>query len=58
VRIEVATGKRENWKELGPSDRSGLIGIGPIFLTPDGKGYVYGYGKAATSDLYLIEGLK
>jgi Tol biopolymer transport system component len=58
VRIEVATGKRENWKEMAPPDRSGLIGVGPVFLTPDGKGYVYGYGRAATSDLYLIEGLK
>jgi Tol biopolymer transport system component len=58
VRIEVATAKREDWKELAPADRSGLIGIGPVFLTPDGRNYVYGLGKAATSDLYLIEGLK
>ena len=58
VRIEVGSGKRETWKELAPSDRSGLIGVGSVFLTPDGKGYVYGYGRAATSDLYLIDGLK
>ncbi len=58
VRIEVASGKRESWKELAPSDRSGLIGVGSVFLTPDGRSYVYGYGRAATSDLYLIEGLK
>ena len=51
VRIEVASGKRETWKELAPSDRSGLIGVGSVFLTPDGKNYVYGYGRAATSDL-------
>jgi WD40 repeat protein len=58
VRIEVATGKRETWKDLAPPERAGLIAVGPVFLTPDGNGYVYGYGRAATSDLYLIEGLK
>ncbi|MGE5414101.1 MAG: TolB family protein, partial [Syntrophomonadaceae bacterium] len=58
VRVEVATGKRESWKDLAPAEPAGLIAIGPVFLTPDGKGYVYGYGRAATSDLYLIEGLK
>jgi eukaryotic-like serine/threonine-protein kinase len=58
VRIEAATGKRENWKDLAPPERAGLIAIGPVFLRPDGKSYVYGFGRAATSDLYLIEGLK
>jgi hypothetical protein len=58
VRIEAATGKRESWKDLAPPERSGLIRVGPVFLTPDGKNYVYGCGRAATSDLYLIEGLK
>ena len=58
VRIEVASGKRDTWKEFVPSDRSGLIAVGPVFLTPDGKSYVYGYGRAATSDLYIVEGLR
>jgi hypothetical protein len=58
VRVEVATSKRETLKELAPPDRSGVIQVGPVFLTPDGKNYAYGYGKASTSDLYLIEGLK
>jgi eukaryotic-like serine/threonine-protein kinase len=58
VRVEVATGKREMLNELAPAERSGIIGIGPVSLTPDGKNYAYGYAKAATSDLYLIEGLK
>ncbi len=58
VRVEAATGRRESWKDLAPPERAGLIAIGPVFLTPDGKGYVYGYGRASTSDLYLIEGLK
>ncbi len=58
VRVEVATGKRENWKDFGPAERSGIIQIVPVLMTPDGKSYVYGYGRAASSDLYLIDGLK
>ncbi len=57
-RVDVATGRREPWKELAPPEQTGLIEIGPIFLTPDGLSYVYGYGRSATSDLYLIENLK
>jgi Tol biopolymer transport system component len=58
VRIEVATGKRESWKEMAPPERAGLVVVNPVFLTPDGKHYVYGYARSATSDLYVIEGLK
>ncbi len=58
VRVEVATSRREDWKDLAPAELSGIIGIGPVYLTPDGKSWVYGYGRAATSDLYLVEGLK
>ena len=58
VRVEVATGRREPWKSLAPPDLSGLIDIGTISITPDGRSYAYGYGRSATSDLYLIEGLK
>jgi hypothetical protein len=55
VRVEVATGKRERWKDLAPSERTGVFSF---FLTPDGKSYVYGYQRITTSDLYAVEGLK
>ena len=58
VRVEAATGRREAWKELAPPDLSGLIEIGQVCVTPDGEAYAYGYGRAATSDLYVVEGLK
>ena len=58
MRVEVATGRREPWKTLAPVDLTGLIDIGTICVTPDGKSYAYGYGRSATSDLYLVEGLK
>jgi Tol biopolymer transport system component len=58
VRIEVATGRREPWKELAPAETTGLISVNPILMTPDGRWYVYRYNRAALSDLYLVEGLK
>jgi hypothetical protein len=56
-RLEIATGKRAPWKELVPADPSGVGGIGPIHITPDGKSYVYSVYRDL-SDLYLVSGLK
>jgi len=43
---------------VAPPERAGLIEIYPIFLTPDGKSYAYGFARAGTSDLYVIDGLR
>jgi len=56
-RLEVATGKKELWKELMPSDAAGVLNISPPLVTPDGKFYAYAYIRTL-SDLYLVEGLK
>ena len=56
-RIEVATGSRQPWKELRPADPAGAYAIGGVYLTPDGKSYVYSVG-ASLGELYLAEGLK
>jgi eukaryotic-like serine/threonine-protein kinase len=56
-RLEVATGKRELWKELVPLDPAGIDTLSPPALTPDGKTYVYSYNRIL-SDLFLAEGLK
>ena len=58
VRVEVATGKRERWTDLALSGPSGSPAINRVYLTPDGTSYVYGYTRAQTSDLYVVEGLK
>jgi len=55
--LDVRTGKRELWKELMPPDGAGVLAIGPILLTPDGRSYVYGY-RRVLADLYLVEGLR
>jgi Tol biopolymer transport system component len=57
-RLDLATGKKELWKELMPADRSGLIRIQEVFITPDGKSYAYGAARVLSSDLYLASGLK
>lgn len=56
-RLELATGRLVPWKELRPDDVTGVIGIGRVFLSPDGEAYTYGYYRCL-HDLYLIEGLR
>ena len=58
VRVDVETGRREPVRSLAPPERAGLIEIFPIFLTPDGTSYAFGFGRAGTSDLYVIDGLR
>ncbi len=56
-RLEVASGRREPWLTLVPSDRSGVLAVNPVLLTPDGRTYVYGY-RRVLSDLYAASGLR
>jgi len=57
-RIDLQTGERKLWKEIQPADPSGIIGVGTVRLTPDGAVYAYSANRVASSDLYLVEGLK
>jgi eukaryotic-like serine/threonine-protein kinase len=57
VRLNLNTGKREFFKEVDPPDRSGILGLGPVQITPDGKTYIYGFTRRL-SDLYVVEGLR
>jgi hypothetical protein len=50
-------GRRELLKEVLPVDLAGVFLRNNIFLTPDGKGYVYSVERVL-SDLYVVEGLK
>ena len=41
-----------------PSDVAGISNVLlPVLLTPDGRSYVYSYGRFL-NDLYLVDGLK
>jgi tRNA A-37 threonylcarbamoyl transferase component Bud32 len=54
---DVATGARRLWKEIVPPDPAGVLAVGPILITPDGKSYVYSY-RRTLDDLFLVTGLK
>ncbi|HEV2844175.1 MAG TPA: hypothetical protein VG477_04950, partial [Thermoanaerobaculia bacterium] len=56
-RLDVATGRRELWKEIEPTDRTGNPQLLRIHLTPDGRTYVYSTERTI-SKLYLVEGLE
>ena len=56
-RLDVATGHREPWREIMPSDAAGVVRISSVFPSPNGAFYVYAYSRVL-SNLYLVEGLK
>jgi dipeptidyl aminopeptidase/acylaminoacyl peptidase len=56
-RYDVASGKKEVWKELAPADAAGLNTVSRFVTTPDGKTYAYSYLRVL-SYLQLVEGLK
>jgi hypothetical protein len=60
-RFDLASGRRGLWKELGPTDSTGLAnnsGIANnVLLTPDGKVYSYSFMRDLSA-LYVVEGLK
>jgi serine/threonine protein kinase len=56
-RIEIATGRREAWKEFSLPDSTGIRGISCSAITPDGKAFIFSYGQQF-SDLYLVDGFR
>jgi Tol biopolymer transport system component len=55
--LDLATGRRTVWKELGPADLAGVRAITSIVMTPDARWYAYTYASRL-SNLYLVEGLR
>jgi eukaryotic-like serine/threonine-protein kinase len=57
-RLNIQNGQRQLFKEIDPSDETGLYNMSGHFLvSPDGRAYVYGYARLL-SELYLVNGLK
>lgn len=56
-RLDPSTGRRETWRDLSPPERSGLVGVGNVTITLDGKAYAYNYARQL-SDLYVVAGLE
>ena len=57
VRIALADGRREAFRDLAPNDRSGVTAVGPVVLAPDGKSCAYSC-LSYLSVLYVGEGLR
>lgn len=53
--LNIDTGERKPWKEIHPSRP--VDEVFNLAITPDGRAYAYNY-RQATSDLYLVKGLK
>lgn len=54
-RLDLATGRREAWKETSPSDTG--LRLSQLVMSPDGRSYVHNY-SLLLSDLYLVEGVR
>jgi serine/threonine protein kinase/Tol biopolymer transport system component len=56
-RVDLATGRRELFKEVAPADPAGVQSIVSLRFSADGKSYAYTVGRFL-SDLYVVDGLK
>jgi hypothetical protein len=56
-RVDLASGRRESFKKLGPADPAGVSSFSAMTFTPDGKYYAYGYLRSL-SELYAVDGLR
>jgi eukaryotic-like serine/threonine-protein kinase len=56
-RVDLASGRREFFKRIGPADTAGLFMYPSGRFTPDGKYYVYSYNRIL-SELYAVDGLR
>ena len=55
TRVDLASGRRELFKKIAPSDPAGVVLVDAAF-SPDGKYYAYSCFNAL-SQLYLVDGL-
>ncbi|HXB53939.1 MAG TPA: winged helix-turn-helix domain-containing protein [Vicinamibacteria bacterium] len=57
LRLDLNTGKSTTWKELGPKDRTGFVGVGSITVSRDGRSYAYSSARIL-SDLHVAEDVR
>ena len=55
-KVDVGTGRKALWTNVLPPDRGGLLLLGPVVVTPDGRSLAYTWFRAL-SNLYVAEGL-
>ena len=55
-RLDLGTGRKELLNEISVSDAAGISGYPTVFLSSDGRSYVYQFQRYL-SELYLTKGL-
>jgi hypothetical protein len=55
-RLNILSGQRQVFREITPSDETGLCGMSKISFSANGRAYVYGYIRQL-SELYLVNGV-
>ena len=56
-RIELFTGERSAWRDVGPPGTVDTLEIPRVFLSADGQSHVYTYVRLL-DELFLVDGLK
>ena len=56
-KMDIATGRRELWKEIAPADPAGVVSVGLVRPSADENYYAYSYVRVLSS-LFLVQGLK
>jgi DNA-binding winged helix-turn-helix (wHTH) protein/Tol biopolymer transport system component len=56
-RLNIVSGQRQIFREINPTDVTGLCDMPHVLFSPDGRSYVYGYTRML-SDLYLVKAMK
>jgi Tol biopolymer transport system component len=57
ARISLDTSRRQEVRQIAPSDPAGVQGIIAVRFSADGKSYAYSYMRSL-SDLWVVDGLK
>ena len=57
LRLDLATGRRESWRETRPADTSAMTSASVSAITPDGKTLAFTYVRN-NNDLYAVDGWK
>jgi len=56
-RRDLTTGRVQPFRDIVPSDLSGVVNVGPVWFASDDRTYVYQYARIS-SELYLAQGLR
>jgi DNA-binding winged helix-turn-helix (wHTH) protein/Tol biopolymer transport system component len=56
ARLNILNGQRQFFRDINPSDETGLCDMSSVMFSANGRAYVYGYTRLL-SELYLVNGL-